>query len=287
MSYFNQSHNVKADRVLTEDEIRRFAPSVFALQAHESRSERFAPIPTIDVLRGLRCEGFEVVSAKQSTARDESRREFTKHMLRLRRMTGEALRVGENIFEIILKNANDGTSAYDLMGGLFRTVCLNGMVVANETMGSVKVRHSGRAIDNVIEGTYRVVDDAQLALAAPEQWSKVKLEREEQKILAEAAHVVRFGEESNLGEAIQPERLLAARREADRGNDLWLVHNRLQESIIRGGISGQARDANNRLRRSTMREVKSVDGDIRINRAMWLLSQRMAELHGVKPVQAA
>lgn len=39
MSYIN-SRQVQA---LSEDQIRTFAPSVFAVAAHESRSERFSP----------------------------------------------------------------------------------------------------------------------------------------------------------------------------------------------------------------------------------------------------
>ena len=38
--------------------MRLAAPSIFAAGKHESRSERYAYIPTIDVLRGLQKEGF-------------------------------------------------------------------------------------------------------------------------------------------------------------------------------------------------------------------------------------
>ena len=73
-------------RALTEDQLRRVAPSIFAVEAHESRSAKFAPIPTIDILRGLMAEGFSPVGAKQSRTRDASKREFTKHLIRLRRL---------------------------------------------------------------------------------------------------------------------------------------------------------------------------------------------------------
>jgi hypothetical protein len=39
-------------RALTEDEMRRAAPSIFAARPHASRSQRFRAIPTIEVLRG-------------------------------------------------------------------------------------------------------------------------------------------------------------------------------------------------------------------------------------------
>ena len=53
-------------RAMREDEMFKTAPSVFALTAHESRSHRFQPIPTIEILRALTKEGFVPVGAKQS-----------------------------------------------------------------------------------------------------------------------------------------------------------------------------------------------------------------------------
>jgi hypothetical protein len=39
-------------RALSQDEMRRAAPSIFAARPHASRSQRFRAIPTIEVLRG-------------------------------------------------------------------------------------------------------------------------------------------------------------------------------------------------------------------------------------------
>ncbi len=41
-------------------------------------------VPTIEVLRGLRKEGFEPFMVAQSKSRIEGRTEFTKHMIRMR-----------------------------------------------------------------------------------------------------------------------------------------------------------------------------------------------------------
>ena len=41
-------------------------------------------IPTIDVLRGLRKEGFEPFMVAQGQSRVEGKAEFTKHMIRMR-----------------------------------------------------------------------------------------------------------------------------------------------------------------------------------------------------------
>ena len=48
----------RSNEPLSNDQIARYAPSVFADAAHESRGERYRFIPTSDVLQGLANEGF-------------------------------------------------------------------------------------------------------------------------------------------------------------------------------------------------------------------------------------
>ena len=273
--YTNTARFDGTARALTEDEMRKIAPSIFAVEAHESRSEKFRAIPTIEVLRGLQKEGFAPVGVKQSRSRDEGKREFTKHMIRLRRLDDTKYQVGDNVCEIILKNANDGTSAYDLMAGIFRIACLNSMVAQTSTLDSVKVRHSGNAIDNVIEGTYRVLGETEKLLAAPQDWGQIKLNREAQMALAESAHVLRFGDaEGNVTTPIRAEQLLVPRRIEDRGNDLWTTANVIQEHVIRGG--DHARNAEGR--RITTRPVQGIDQDVKLNKALWVLTERLANI---------
>lgn len=268
-------------RALTEDQMRTIAPSIFADVAHDSRSERFRPIPTIEVLRGLEREGFMPVAVKQSVARTDDRREFTKHLIRLRRMDNlEAYRVGDTVCEMLLKNANDGTSAYDLMAGLFRIACLNSLVTQTGTIDSVKIRHSGEDITHrVIDGTYRVLGEAQKALVAPADWSMKQLEYNERQAFAEAAHVLRFADaDGEITTPIKPDQLLSPRRQADTNKDLWTTFNVVQENVIRGGITGRGRDANDRPRRVTTRAVNGIDQDVKLNKALWVLAERMAQL---------
>jgi hypothetical protein len=288
MTVYTPTARFDTGRALTETELHKLAPSIFATTAHASRSDRFAPIPTIEVLRALQSEGFHPVGAKQSVARMDDRRDFTKHLIRLRRFDNDtALRVGDTVCEILLKNANDGSSAYDLMAGLFRIACLNSMVAQIGTLESVKVRHSGEVGHKVIEGTYTVLREAQKALAAPADWSRLALDRDEKQAFAEAAHILRFGDaEGETNTPIQPAQLLQPRRRDDTGADLWTQFNVLQENVIRGGLHGIGRDANNRRRRVTTRAVNGIDQDIRLNRALFTLAAKMAELKGSHSIAA-
>jgi hypothetical protein len=77
---------------------------------------------------------------------------------------------------------------------------------------------------------------------------------------------------------IRPDQLLQERRYDDRGDDLWTVYNVAQENILKGGIRGRKRGADNRIRRITTRPVKSIDRDVKLNKALWTLTEKMAEL---------
>lgn len=280
-------------RPITEDEMRTYAPSIFAVEKHHTRSDRFQPIPTIEILRGLMAEGFQPVSCFQSRTRD-----FTKHIVRMRRFDDPRnIQVGDSVFEMILKNANDGTAAYDLMGGVFRIRCLNGMVSQIGESDTIKVRHTGTADAiqaKVIEGTYRVLGNSEIIMAAPQDWSTANLSRDESMILAESAAMLRFGEPElnedgrRIGLSVDPRQLLNPRRMDDRAPDLWTTFNVIQENVIRGGLRGVTTNPDTlQQRRQTTREVTGVDQDTKLNRALWVLGQRMAELKGVSAPQAA
>jgi len=266
---------------LTEDEIFQLAPSVFATTAHESRSAKFKPIATIDVIRMLDKEGFGVVGAMQSITKTPDRKPFAKHALRLRQKGDVKRQVGDTVFETLIKNANDGSGAYDLLSALWRIRCLNSLVAMSTEMSTQRVRHTGDVAPKVIEGVFSVLKDADRALNAPDQWGQMQLGRDEQMILAEAAHAVRFPVDAETGNQtthVKPQQLLMTRRSEDEANDLWTVFNRVQENVIRGGLDNFGRDANNRFRRAHTREVKGIDQNTALNRALWTLGERMAAL---------
>jgi hypothetical protein len=49
----------------------------------------------------------------------------------------------------------------------------------------------------------------------------------------------------------------------------------VQEAVIRGGISAVDPETG---RRTTTKEVKAIDGDVKLNRALFVLGERMAAL---------
>jgi hypothetical protein len=274
--------------IIEEDELRKWAPSIFGDTASPERSEKFKAIPTIEVLRGLQKEGFHPVSVQEQgyRAANPNRRPWTKHMLRLRRFDDsvERLTVGDTIAEVILKNANDGTSAYTLMAGLFRIACLNGMVANIATLGELKVRHTlndpnPRAIiDKVIEGSYRIVQHADDVLEAPRLWSQMHLSSPESYSLAAQAHHLTFADVDGIARTpIKVEQLLTRRRPSDAGTDLWTTFNVLQENILKGGLEAEQITMTERYgevrTRTRTHAIGAIDRSTKLNKDLFDLAQ--------------
>lgn len=264
----SKASTLRSNAPLSDDQIIRVAPSIMAEEKHSSRGDRYGFIPTLSVLNGLRGEGFQPYEVRQTRVRDESKREHTKHMIRMRHP--DALKTKDGFGEIILLNSHDGSSSFHLMSGFFRLVCANGMI-AGDICEAIKVRHTGNVVDNVIEGSFKVIDGMQDVSDAIETYSSIDLNNEEAKIFAHAALSLRYDE----GKApVEPIQIIQPRRFEDRKPDLWTTFNRVQENLIRGGVPGVSATG----RRMRTREVGGVTENVKLNKALWTLADQMAAL---------
>lgn len=253
---------------LTDEQLYRLAPSVFAQDKHGSRSDKYTYIPTIEVVNGLRKEGFQPFLATQSRARDESKRDFTKHMIRLRH---ESQLADKEACEIVLINSHDGTSSYQMMCGVFRFVCQNGMVLG-DTVEDIRIPHRGDIIGSVIDAAYSIVDDFDTAKESIETMKSTRLALPEAEAFAAAALTLKYDDVEKA--PISPVQALSARRLDDEGDDLWTIFSRVQENVIKGGQRGRSVTG----RRVKTRPVKSIDNNIKLNKALWVLANHMAAL---------
>lgn len=265
-SRFGVANLVRRDRPLTDDELMRFVPSMFSQEKHESRSARYTYIPTITLLNSLRREGFQPFFASQTRVRDPERREHTKHMLRLRR-AGQI--TGKQVPEIILLNSHYGSSSYQMLPGLFRQVCQNGLI-CGETLGEVRVPHKGDVVSQVIEGAYEVLGIFDRVEEKRDAMQSLMLPPPARQALAKAAITYRFGEDH---QPVTEAQVLTPRRYEDYSDDLWTTYQRVQENLIKGGLSGR----NGKGGRTHTRAVRGIDGDVKLNRALWVMAETMLE----------
>jgi hypothetical protein len=269
---------------LTLDEIARRAPSALATRPYADMSAKYAHIPTLGIIEAMIAAGFQPFSATQSRTRIAGKGDFTKHMLRFRHSDIGPLVVGDVIPEVVLVNSHDGTSAYKLIAGLYRLICSNGMMVSDAEIDSINVRHTGNVVQDVLDGSRRLIADTQRSIGTVRNWTQLQLTDGEQRVFAESAHTLRFADaEGKVTTPITADQLLTPRRREDIGGDLWHTLNRVQENVIAGGLSAVQRDANGRrVRRVSTRRINGIDQDVRLNRALWSLAEKMAQLKAPK-----
>ncbi|MGC6031514.1 DUF932 domain-containing protein [Enterobacter kobei] len=268
-SRFGHINQIRRDRPLTREELMQHVPSVFGEDKHASRSEKYTFIPTITLLENLQREGFQPFFACQSRVRDPDRREHTKHMLRLRRASQIN---GQQVPEIIILNSHGGESSFQLLPGIFRQVCTNSLV-CGQSFGEIRVPHRGDIVGKVIEGAYEVLGVLDRVEEKRDAMESLLLPPPAQHALAEAALTYRFGEEH---QPVTVSQILTPRRYEDRKDDLWTTYQRLQENLLKGGLPGRTAKG----KRSHTRAVNGIDGDVKLNRALWVMAENMMDLLG-------
>lgn len=263
---------------LTNDQLRAWAPSIFASQPWHAMSAKYAFIPTIQVIDAMRAEGFLPVMATQSRTRIEGKAEFTKHMLRFRDFRNgdmPAVREQGTIFtELVLTNSHDGASAYCLDAGLFRLVCTNGMTVSAGNLESIHVPHRGDA-HGVVDATYQVIEEFPKVIDSVRTFGQLQLTAPQQKAFGNEALTLKYDEENPAPFTV--ETLLEPRRGEDAAPTLWNTYNVVQEKLTQGGITSRVRSDRTRrgFRRVTTRPVNGISENLRLNKALWTLAEEM------------
>jgi len=265
----------RSNEPLTNTQLQRYAPSIFATTHH--RSSRYAQIPTIEVIDDLRSAGFLPFAVGQANSRTPDKREIASHLVRLRNVSS-ALQEDSHM-EILLRNSHDGASQYKMAMGWFRFVCSNGLVVSDGPTSSVSIRHTGNAKREVVSAAQFLLSQQGEQVKTLNAMRHLQLTSGEQEVFAAAALVARFGDEPA---PITPDAILHSRRSADTPADMWTVLNRVQENLVRGGIRYQHPPKVNerRGRRDQTRAVTAIKANTQLNQALWQLAAGMAQLKG-------
>lgn len=237
-------------RALSLDTLREQAPAVFAASADERRSPRYTFIPTAKILEGLMLAGFVPVEARQTQTRSANPL-FARHVVRLRRRF-ETVQLRQAVPEVIFLNSHDGSSNYQFRVGIYRAVCTNGLMVSHGGLPTMAVAHRGNIVGDVVAHALGLSERFEVVAAQVERMELRRLGKDEQIKFAERALTLRYPDPARAGMA--PSMLLNCRRTEDLGDDLFSVLNKVQENLLRGGLS--RRSASGRLVR--MRRITSI-----------------------------
>lgn len=253
--------------------IAKYAPSALTSGASPAVSDRYAHINTADVIEQFGNDGWLVVKATQNAVRDDISGVFTRHELRLRHVDsimGET-KVGDLFPEIVAVNSHDRSSAFRLHAGFFRKVCSNGLVIAEKGIqDSFSIRHLGHdVIEMVKEGVTWVQKRTNEAIRTVNLMQSRMLTDSEAREFARRA--LELYTPDPIGYDLNS--MLAVRREGDVDSSLWTVFNRVQESLMRGGI----RRSNPIGRNSSTVGITSITRGIDLNKELWAAAEEMIE----------
>ena len=188
----------------------------------------------------------------------------TKHMLRFR--NDKMSKINGVIPEIVMTNSHDGRNAFSLHAGLFRLVCANGLIVADQTFGQIRIKHQWYDLDQVKEVTDEVVESIPTIIGRVTKFEDRMLDPQEKISFAKKAILTRWKDGNDI---LSMEDVLNPLREEDEGNSLWKVLNVVQEKLIRGGLSYKLRNGRNQ----TARELTNIDRQVDVNKKLWELAE--------------
>lgn len=243
-------------------------------------SDKYSFIPTTRILETLNDNGWYPVQANEIKVRKAERDGYQKHLIRLRNDMFQAKGFDSLAPEIVLTNSHDGYASFQLMAGIFRFVCSNGLIVADSLVANHRIRHQGYTEEVVKEAIYNIVEDTPKIFNKIEEFKDIKLTVDEQRLYGAAALDLLYDDEQLKGKVVEDTitNLLRPRRETDRDLNLWNTFNVIQEKCIKGGRF-LVENKNSRYntysykRTRKTKEVKSIDKNVKLNKALWRITE--------------
>lgn len=259
--------NYRSSEPISLESAKKIIPAIFADKPHESRSEKYVHVPTIEIVQNLLDNDFNMYALASSTPRKADRENSKKHIIRFRH-EGTNVSVGDEFYEICLVNSHDGSSSLQMMAGMFRLICKNGLVVSNNTFGSFSIRHQKVTMTDVMNQANLIVEKSEEIYAIRSEWKNIQLNYVEKYELAQTAIKLKFADRYT---PITPDDFLKPRRIDDNKNDLWTVFNVIQENLINGGISVRGQ-----RRMIRTRPVNNIYQNIHFNQSLWEAASKIA-----------
>ena len=262
--------NFKAE-ALTDTDLGAEAPSVFSRGPMAGLSNRYAFVPTGEIVQALREREWVPVSVEQQRVRNEARRGFQKHLIRFRRKE-QMQTLEEWNPELVLTNSHDALCAYVLQVGIYRRICSNGLVVSDQSFEAIRFRHAGLEPEAVVQASFRILEFVPKLGGLIERFRNRMLTSAEALDFAGRALLLRY--DTLEHSPIQPATLLEARRPEDQASDLWTTFSRVQENLIRGGLSDNKRDRRGRTR--SIRSLRGIDSKVSLNKGLWTVAEEVS-----------
>jgi hypothetical protein len=267
--------NSLSTNFLTEEEIRKTCPFAFkTAPTNPGVSERYVQATTIDVIHDMAKLGWLPVVAKQCRNKSNSKGIRSYHMIAFQNPNIKVMKDDNEVEafpRIILTNSHDGFNSFKFMVGLFRLVCSNGLVVADEEFGNMSIRHINYTFEELRKTVVAFVAKLPEQISVLNQMRKYHMTDEQKHAFAVEAIKLRKGYEKDAKVQISEETIedvLTPVRKEDEGNSLWNVFNTIQEKIVKGNFHYSEQTKKPRK----MRKITSIVKDLQINKELFNLA---------------
>ena len=214
---------------MNKEQLKEVCPLAFAqAPTNPEVSGRYLFVNTETIIDDLDKLGWKPVQAAQRKGRGQSTI-FSKHMIAFQnpelKIKGKD---GDDSFpRIIMTNSHDGMQAFKFSVGIFRLVCSNGLVVADEQFSDFKIKHKGYTFEELRGVVNQAVEDLPNKVEVLNQMKKRILTQDEKNKLALDAMLVRAGikpgsekaKEFNYDDETIID-ILDPKRDEDKGSDL-------------------------------------------------------------------
>ena len=268
------TNNALENSFLTENDLRISCPLAFMTEpTNPEVSEKYVQATTIDVVRDMEKLGWYPVQAKQCRPKRGSKGIRSFHMIAFQNPDVKITRNGEVECypRIILTNSHDGFNSFKFMLGLFRLVCSNGLVVADEEFANLSIRHINYTFEELRETVRIAMESVPEKVKVMNDMKNTVLSDEQMEEMAIGAMKIRKGLDSEDNLQVDKESIkdiLTPVRKEDEGNDLWSVFNVLQEKMIKG----QFYFSNGKNKARKQRGITSIKKDLDINTKLFGLA---------------
>jgi hypothetical protein len=232
-------------------------------------SDKYKLAKTSEMVKRIEGLGFTMDKFVALKTRKKERQGFQKH--RAIFSSPELKATADGVPQLLLTNSHDGTSSVVLQLGFFRYVCSNGLIVGNNIIEPVRVRHSGNDFDErLIVAINHIVAQAHKLTESIDKMKSIVLSDSE--ILAFQREAL----QKRLGDAKIESFSMPVHRNEDTATDLFTVMNVVQENLIRGGARVIV-EQDGKRKDKAIRRVNSLVSQTEINTMLWdLASQKVA-----------
>lgn len=259
---------------LSLDQVKQNAPQAFAATPKPGVSQKYSFLPTSRIIEDMDRLGWKVSQAKSNRNRTANTKEFGNHVVKffhpdvfLRDQDGNI----EAYVNIVVMNNHMGTGSFKFEMGIFRLVCENGLILKDKDFGGFNMRHSGYSFEQLQETLNQAMIQLPEVVGKINTYNQIIMSKEAQKAFAQQAFQLRSYQDRELTES-ELEDFLRPRRKQDEGDSLWVVLNRVQESVLKGGYS--ITNKKNKIRRA--KSIKNIQQDIKLNQQVWELASTFA-----------